>query len=303
MQTLATARLEEKRASSFTQAPPQMQTRKTPRLQEKRASSFTQVNVGVSGSLPLEPGDVLCVKGSPEGIASLGATGGFMGHVLLVVSAPRSVTRQAPEAGQFFHIWPRDARMLWIVRTRESCRAVEGFHESEQVLYADARGRIRLIAELAQDHLAIFDRVEVVELFCCPPELRKLVRLDVVHDVLETMRDFEASWSWGTAIRAYLLSADLGECHASSANEKLKEIRNCWKADPICTSVVIVFWQKYFCRLAQLHRERHALDWIMEWMPVKSDRALPGELLQAMARCGWNIMGTSQEGRVRARSF
>jgi hypothetical protein len=123
-----------------------------------------------------------------------------------------------------------------------------------------------------------------------------------MQEVLEKMRSSDASWSWSTAVRAFLFSADVSEDHESSANS-MREIRACWKSDPICTSVVIVFWQKYLCKLAELHTGSDAMDWILRWMPVKADRALPGELLSAMERCGWIVVETLQQNRVRASSI
>jgi hypothetical protein len=257
-------------------------------------------------SLPLSPGDVLCVKGTAGGIARLGATGGFMGHVLLVIADPRCVERHSVEAVQYLNIWPGDVRMLWTVRTLESCRSVEGFHETEHLLYADRRGQLLVIGEASvhrTNQITEFETPEKVQLWRCPFELRKHFRMDMMHEVIESMRKHESSWSWSTAVRAYLFSADVSEVHDSKTDGMLQEIRRCWTSDPICTSVVIIFWQKYLCKVAEQDPEVRALDLIVQWMPVKSDRSLPGDLLSAMQNCGWSIVNSLECGKSRAESF
>lgn len=63
--------------------------------------------------------------------------------------------------------------------------------------------------------------------------------------------------------------------------------------DPICTSVVIMFWQRWLCKLAsvlaaqQETAEETSSDLILQWFPLKADRSLPGPLLDTMLRCGW----------------
>jgi len=269
---------------------------------QQRSSSFGPANLDTE-NLPLAPGDVVCERGNAEGIMRLGATGGFMGHVLLVVAPPRGVRRHSAEAFTYENMWPTEARMLWIVRTRESCRNADGYTETNYIMYIDGRGHVRLLGAHEPHQLTKYDSATEVQLFCCPPELRMHLRWDLMSEVLQSMRESDANWSWNTAVRAFLFSADVSEMQDDSADDVLSSIRKCWKSSPICTSVVIVFWQKYLCRLADQHPNTHAADWIVSWMPVKADRALPGELLSAMERCGWIVVDTLHEGRARAASF
>jgi len=258
-------------------------------------------------TLPLFEGDVICVHGAAEGIMRLGATGGYLGHVLLILSPPVGVGRHSASAIQYQYVWPQDAKMLWVVRAGESCRDAHGFHETELLLYVNEKGHILIIGEVSQrdgeSHnpkgLFQYEEPAKAQLFRCPQELRSRCRLDVMYQVLTDIRNREASWSWGTAVRAFLFSADVSECHKS--DDMLNEIKRCWQADPICTSVVIAFWQQYMCRLADLEGHDHAMEWILKWMPVKADRALPGELLGTMERCGWEIIDSIDENEVGAQ--
>jgi hypothetical protein len=271
---------------------------------EQRPRSASLMQPAVSDmNLPLSVGDVICVKGTPDGITRLGATGGFMGHVLLVMAPPKGIHKYSAEALRFQQIWPKNTGMLWVVSTGESSRAAEGFIETDHLMYINGSGHVLLIGEIAKERefaLVKYEEPTRVQLFCCPNELQAYYRPDIMNGVLAKLRKREASWSWGTAIRAFLFSADVSE--HQDADEMLEEIKRCWNSDPICTSVVIVFWQQYMCELANCQEDSHAMDWILQWMPVKADRALPGDLLSTMQRCGWEVI-ESIDGRNRTSSF
>lgn len=254
--------------------------------------------------LHVSPGDVLCVPGNnPGAISRLGTTGGFGGHVLLVTAPLRGVQRQTAEAVQFQGVWPSPSvRMLWLVRTMESTRNTEGFHETQHLLYVDDNtGAILCCAEERHNDLIRYEQPEKVQVWQCPSELRNNFRHDIMLEVLNFMRLHDASWSWSTAIRAFLFSADVEDGpHKESV---LEDLQVCWGKDPICTSVVIVFWQRYLCKLADM-QDADALDWIVQWMPLKSDRSLPGELLTGMQQCGWEMISQiTCEGRPRLHTF
>jgi hypothetical protein len=255
------------------------------------------------------PGDVICIEGTAGGAAGglmrLGASGGFMGHVILVIATPRGVMRNSEEALQFQQVWPQhhNVRTLWLVRTLESTRSVEGYHESEHLMYVDERtGRIMTVGEELQNQFIKFEHPERVSVWQCPPALRKDFQIGIMHSVLAQMKQHESNWSWGTAVRAFLLSAEVSN---SAASTSIREIQQCWSAEPICSSLVVVFWQRYLCQLADMFNS-DALDWILRWMPLKSDRALPGELLSTMQQHEWVLVSrlsvacqTSQTPRPR----
>jgi hypothetical protein len=188
--------------------------------------------------------------------------------------------------------------MVWIVETGEACRSAEGFKETELLMYVNARGQIMIFGEVSEEDNSLrqYESAAQAQLFCCPPELREQCSLEDMNKIVMQMRHREASWSWGTAVRAFLLSADLSE------DADLENIKRCWKSDPICTSVVIIFWQRYLCKLAD-SLDEDAMDWILEWMPLKADRALPGELMSTMEKCGWIVIDSIQDDRNRSHSF
>lgn len=232
-----------------------------------------------------------------------------MGHVLLVTGAPQAITWNTPKALQYQHVWPTDyeARTLWQVSTMESTRSVEGYHESNHLLFIDeTSGRVLALGEDQLNTFLKFDQPERVDIWQCPQQLRRSFNFAIMNTVLNEMRSNEGTWSWATAIRAYLFPAEL-----SAKNDKasvLQDIQQCWTAEPICSSLVVVFWQRYICALADMHNATtspntvkvDALDWILQWMPVKSDRVLPGELMTAMQQCGWvSVSRMPKTGRPR----
>merc|ERR1719313_3283716 len=75
----------------------------------------------------------------------------------------------------------------------------------------------------------------------------------------------------------------------------LEEIKECWEKEPICTSVVVTFWQRYLVKLAMsfVVSSGDLIDpaaLVLKWMPLKSDRVLPGELFATLQACGWVML-------------
>jgi len=247
-------------------------------------------------------GDVLYVEstlGVLAGLSHVGAAGGFAGHVMLVAAPPQLLTRGSQEANRIEVVWPVccDVQEVWKVKIFESLRGEAGLHESEVLLFVDTRdGQLKLFGDIGAEgpdglELGQMDN-EVVELWRSPPLLREFLRPRLVAEVLTDMKKGVANWSITTALRAVFMAAD--SFKSSDRTSLLAEILGCWEADPICTSVVIIFWQRYLCKLAsapncspQAYSQGACLDLILKWMPIKADRGLPGELLQTMQKCGW----------------
>lgn len=233
----------------------------------------------------LSPGDVLFVKGDGQ-ISELGTTGGWMGHVLIVRGEPKLVSRQWFEEWNVNVAWPtQSVTHIWKVPTIESTRCAEGLHRCEMLVHIQLDGTLVLLGELAatDENTLEFSQIdeEAVEVWQSPPELRSQLRMDCIHDVLTDMVSCEASWSLTTAARAVFKSAKL-----SRRRDLLGKVQGYWDSAPICTSVVISFWQRYLCAFARATGQRET-DLILKWMPLKADRVLPGELIETMRRCGW----------------
>merc|ERR1712032_1320955 len=145
-----------------------------------------------------------------------------------------------------------------------------------------------LVAELTDEpyEMIIFDSNEPVEIWQSPPALRADFRPTILATVLESMSIGLADWSRLTAARAVFRQASLRRSDSSTDSELLDEVSDCWDVAPICTSVVVVFWQRYLCEYARATGTSE-MDLIMKIMPLKADRALPGDLLTTFRTCGW----------------
>jgi hypothetical protein len=153
------------------------------------------------------------------------------------------------------------------------------------LIYVDRNmGQLVLIGELQLDGTLVLTEHETVELWQSPAELRSQIQLELMAGVLDDMKTNEACWSYFTGARALLQSSQLTV--GDDPERTLNMVKECWKREPICTSVVIVFWQRYLCEVA-IATDEDALELILKWMPLKADRGLPGDLLGSMRSAGW----------------
>jgi len=261
------------------------------RFQVPVAAAGNSMSVCSGATLDVRAGDVLSVTGNDR-IARLGAHGGFMGHVLVVLSKAQPLPASSPEGSRICKLLQmRSACLLWKVRTLESTRSKSGLHIADLLLRYDGQsGRLVLVGEVSVDgaELSMIES-EAVEVWQSPPELRNILRFDLIERVVADMKEQEANWSLATAARALLTG--FNKSLNSSNRSSLKEIQDSWDMAPICTSVVIVFWQRYLIRLAKESEFQSGRgqpsQLILRWMPLKSDGVLPGVLIKVMCDCGW----------------
>jgi len=200
-------------------------------------------------------------------------------------------------------VWPSGVDKIWAVKTMESTRDIEGLHEAYSLIYVDpATQNICMLGQEDHEGHVYVTNGELIEVWQPPAELRSQFKMSVMFEVAADMRNAQASWSFGTAVRAVFLSAQMAG--AGDKRQIMADIQSSWTVDPICTSVVIVFWQRYLCKIAQLRNivslgtaqsalthdqiEAEAVELIRRYMPLKADRGLPGDLQSAMTACGWH---------------
>mmetsp|Transcript_3715 Transcript_3715/g.9688 ORF Transcript_3715/g.9688 Transcript_3715/m.9688 type:complete len:517 (+) Transcript_3715:37-1587(+) len=269
-----------------------------------------KMNFSLSGD-PLElmiaPGDIILVRGSGR-LAEIGNVGGLMGHVMIVLAPPRAVQRQSVDAHKLQEAWPVSAGIneLFSVRTVESTRRESGLYECETLLYVDRQSRRLIVAgEVSLSGEVASSDAENAELWQSPEELRSGLRIDVMNQVLVDMRASQSNWSVATGFKAVFKSAS---ARVSEGNaQTLQELQTCWDKPPICTSIVIAFWQRYLVKLAEVMAPARepceqvgsdtpsrldqpalrAVELILQCMPLKADRALPGDLMKCLKDCGW----------------
>lgn len=239
-------------------------------------------------SLDVTAGDVLFIRGV-GGFTEIGTTGGYLGHFLVVVSAPEPLS--ATEAQQ---LREGEAGLLasraWKVETVESTRSHRGLHRSHHVIYAEPiTGCLSIAAELLKrrdgTRFVSVER-EPLQIWRSPSEARARVTPAAVRHVLADMKACEQNWSLATAAKAVLMSASVLNRKRDGA--LLDELSACWQQAPICTSIVVIFWQRLLGIIATQSNDDH-LGMILKWLPLKADRGLPGELVSTLHECGWNL--------------
>jgi len=256
-------------------------------------------------ALHMDVGDVLMVKNNR--ISDIGGVGGFMGHVLLVVAAPRLIKWDSSEGDNLKPVFPNSSVWpLWKVRTLESTRRVQGLHEADIYIHIEeSTGCILLVGEESEPSTFYKFTDETAEVLQAPPELRRQFRVGLMEEVLRELHANTADWSYTTAARALFMSPEVPS--HTDPSKCLQELMECWEAEPICTSIVIVAWQRYLYRFAKdtsptsassVVRRTFCAKTICQWMPLKADRALPSALVGTMVRCGWTYMT-----RVPSRSY
>lgn len=244
---------------------------------------------------PISHGDVLFIKGS-GGIVDIGTAAGILGHVVLALASPERLAQTSYEVAELLRVWPTlDVSQVWLLQTVDCSRDRAGLHRSKLLLYVDARmSRFLLLgekSEMEDEERLTFLEQEEVSIWQSPPELRSRLQHSDVVSILEDMKATEQSWSFATAARAFLTTVGArplsqGSRSCAERSRLLQELRDCWEEAPICTSVVIVFWQRYISTIAHATGQDE-LELILRWMPMKADRGLPGDLLGAMRRSGW----------------
>eukprot|EP00747_Dinoflagellata_sp_TGD_P065949 gnl/TRDRNA2_/TRDRNA2_154582_c0_seq1.p1 gnl/TRDRNA2_/TRDRNA2_154582_c0~~gnl/TRDRNA2_/TRDRNA2_154582_c0_seq1.p1 ORF type:complete len:373 (+),score=49.22 gnl/TRDRNA2_/TRDRNA2_154582_c0_seq1:72-1190(+) len=268
----------------------------------QRQRSFGSSEQRISFETAVVPGDILYIPGQGR-LVQVGTAGGLMGHVMLILAVPKRVRPGDPTYEVLAaHIWPdgnNEPAAVWLVPTMESTTTKAGLYETHMVLAADRKsGKLVVIAELDSDReLGVLSGREAVEIWTSPAQLRAQVRDDRVAEVRDDMHADgagEENWSLTTALSAIFRKANSFNNTVANPSLLLEEIQECWDSQPICTSVPIIFWQRFICLLAE-EQSLSAVDLIMKWMPMKADRAMPADLLDTFRKCGWSMLDSVQK--------
>lgn len=299
------ARQRERAVTAVAQAPSSPGKRDRAVTAAAQAHALAKPAYGADLRLSIRPGDVLCVRGNGA-LTQIGTSGGFMGHVLVVLGDPVHVSEGSAAQRELRKVWPRENdAQVWKVPACESARSRTGLHRSEVVLHVEPRsGRLVMIGELVAENEKQVQlgmvKSEVIELWQSPPPLRQHLRMDLMKEVLAEMANGCESWSLATAAQALFYRSAALQDDGVGHGELLETVQEAWEAPPICTSIVISFWQRYLCKLAPLVGKSE-MELVLEVMPLRSDRGLPGELMSTMAGCGWvQLSHFPAEGRPQS---
>jgi len=234
-------------------------------------------------------GDVLFCRGTGGyGLMELGTAGGWLGHVMLAVEQPRRILPETEDGSAFVRVWPDGVAEVWTLEAIESTRATPGLNRTTFLIYVHPETRrFILLGELDYEKCKIDMCEDELELWQSPAQLRSKLTGHITAVVLQDMDRDWANWSWSTAFRAANPLQDHKlNTEYDNPSELLFEVEQCWEREPICTSVIITFWQR--CLLALADSDVEAAKLISKWMPLKADRSLPGALTECMKNRHWN---------------
>mmetsp|Transcript_45764 Transcript_45764/g.106264 ORF Transcript_45764/g.106264 Transcript_45764/m.106264 type:complete len:1046 (+) Transcript_45764:60-3197(+) len=249
------------------------------------------IHVSDSLQMYMTVGDVLFTNNPGPYLQGIGAAGGALGHVAVVTGIPRAVPRHSAEGIQLQMAvpWPAgNVQEMWKVPTMESTHGEAGLFRSETLLYVDqATRQMIMVGDVTHQHgrpqIGVGFEYITVQLWQSPPILRNYMNPMLATQVVQEMAASTSDWSWVSGIRAMFMNPVL-----EMASDIIAEVKEYWHKAPICTSVVIVFWQRYLCKAAEVGGHPWtAADMIRNFMPLKADRTLPTDLLATMSRSGW----------------
>lgn len=120
---------------------------------------------------------------------------------------------------------------------------------------------------------------------------------EAFKEALELSAEASKHWSIKTALKSIYakrerLDADDYPDRASRL-ALLQDLRKRWEQRPICCSVPIIIWQRYFDLAAGPGPEAadKAVQDIIRWIPLLSDKTMPSGLIKELSKCGWVMRG------------
>lgn len=122
--------------------------------------------------------------------------------------------------------------------------------------------------------------------------------LQAFRKALEVSAEASQHWSIKTAVQGFMTRRDGGldpndYPDPQSRVALMQDLQRRWEMRPICTSVAIMVWQRYFKFVSGCGPEATdlAAQRILRWMPLLSDKTLPSALIKELSKCGWVMRG------------
>jgi len=220
-------------------------------------------------------------------------------HHAMLVTGPMY---RDPEAGKLLRI-PGSAFDVWACKTIESTRALQG----EDTLWYPSttffkRNLNTGVVSIVADFVANDNAIEQAQRHVPCKVLLHPLRLGhggpfflqhCFEQAIQSSAEDSTRWSLRSAVKAIMATKDT--LHEDdypdelSRLQLLEELKRRWTSRPICSAVAIIVWQKYFglaCEHNGLSQDI-AVQCILKWMPVLSDRTSPSALVQSLTSRGW----------------
>lgn len=252
----------------------------------------------------VSPGDIILCGPDKWGIH----------HVVLSIGN----LRPDPEAGQVItQAWIHEGGLpagidpratdIFILRTIESTRALRGqdisWYPAKTFFARDRRtGEAWMVGDIPIGSM----KSNVIETTPSPVPVKLLFhplrpgcggppfQLEVFRTALGESAKVSRKWGLATALRgmrAKRESLDPQQYPDPRSREVLMaELRESWDRDPICASVAIKVWQRYF-DLAAGGNDDVAAQFILRFMPLIADQTWPSAMIKNLSKCGWVMRG------------
>lgn len=193
-----------------------------------------------------------------------------------------------------------------------ACNTIESNHglKGQEILWYPARtffarnrktGEAALVAdegesevfEIASNHVPVKLLLHPLR----PDSNNPKFNHDAWNQALKVSAEASKSWALATGARAFFAkreSLDPTDYPTPESRQALlRDLKARWNQKPICTSVAIQVWQRYFKLDAgegPAAADKAAQN-ILRFMPVLSDRTLPSAFIKALSKSGWVLRG------------
>lgn len=273
-------------------------------------TSFCHAAISATVPSPLRvlPGDILLLGPDKWGV-----------HHAVLTTGPMKPDEQVGQ--EIKADWPEMRSMdIFSCPTIESTAQAKGedivWYPSIYFFARDrSTGDSMLVADMPQKSILMADMQQTGdEIELCNPMPVKLllhpcrpghggppsVDLTVFRHAVEESAQNSQAWSLRTAakgvmgrrkVKSRLEAEDYPD--PESRSEMLDELHKRWDNRPICTSVIIQVWQRYFELVAGDSPEGQdvAAQNILRWMPLFCDSTLPSALIKELSKCNWVMRG------------
>jgi len=194
---------------------------------------------------------------------------------------------------------------IFTCTTVEVTREYEGsefpWYKAQSFFACDPCGRLSQVADIAEGTNRITFNVAPIPAKLLLHPLREREGLkgspfkpEIFAEAIELCARNSQSWSKKTALKAIaagrMSRLNAGKYATSESRTKLmEELRSRWEERPICSSVAILVWQRYFQLAAgdSPEGDNLAVEQILQWMPVFNDTTAPSALVNVLSTCGW----------------
>lgn len=262
--------------------------------------------------LNLEPGDIVMAGPTEFGIH----------HVILVVSKLRlepDIHEALMEDENSMHLELTSSDQVWSCETIESTQALAGedtwWYATRTYFSRDPHSRVAQVigdeAPSSTGHSTLNVAETPVPFKILLHPLRKDfggkgINGRVFNETLAYSREASMEYGKGTAVRAYVNQrlqryagladrATLYDYPTLEDREQLMDdYETSWESPPICASVVVKVWQRYFKALHGDNRDAAVMD-IIRYMPCFCNTITPSQLTKVLAQSGWYIVDNLEE--------